>query len=56
MGTTEEKKKELGKLLNSIALSGSSFEAAELSVKVVELSTELKKDSGVMQPSPKEDE
>jgi hypothetical protein len=56
MGATDEKKEELSKLLKSIAVSGSSFEAAELSEKVVVLTEELKEDSGVMQKGPKESE
>lgn len=56
MSTTDDKKRELGKLLESIAVSGSSFEAANLSIKILKVTEELKKESGVVQPGPEESE
>ena len=56
MRTADEKKRELGRLLESIALSGSSFEAADLATKILKITEELKKESGVVQPRPEESE
>jgi hypothetical protein len=50
------KVEEILTLVDSIALSGSSFDSAVLSGKIVKLTEELKKHTGVIQPGPKEEQ
>jgi len=54
MGAIDEKKRELDKLLESIIVSGSSFESADLARKIAKITEELKEDSKSLESATEE--